>query len=171
MDDSNQSQNVNQSDEKPHKTKLLMMRFFWVFIVGGQIPFLGVAVYIWQTKAPSMKAEIANIMLILGVVIGALAFILAVVIRLKLPRILASAENLIVAYRRVFTIMIITLAVTEGASFFCIVQILIGQRPAIMLGMVGMLFLGQLLHFPAHDRLQEAHRRGRENLQMKEKLF
>jgi hypothetical protein len=168
MDDPNQSQNVNQSEEDLQKTKMSMMRIIWAAIMGGQILFLGVAVYIMRTKSPSMKAEIANIMLITAAVMGAGAFIFSVFIRLKLPRILGSTENLTQAYQRAFTIMIITLALMEGVSFFCMVQILIGQRPAIMLGLVGLAFLGQLLHFPTRGRLAEAYRRGQEGRHMRE---
>ncbi|MCP4709016.1 MAG: hypothetical protein GY869_10350 [Planctomycetes bacterium] len=142
---------LTEAEEAGMKGRLLTGRIIWLALMAGQLLFLVVALYVRQQREEAMAEEMVVVLMAVGAAMVGGGILAAVGIRIMRVGFVGKADDFGLGCQRMFTMMIIGMALLEGACFFCIVQILIGQRMDVMLGLVGLALAGQLSYWPTRD--------------------
>jgi len=165
---------LSEAEELGLKKRLRVSRILWGSMVAGELIFLVVAM--------SMRGQVEAVIhdrravLLLGMGAGAvgMGLLAAMGLRMMRARILGKVESFDMGCQTMFQMMVVGMALLEGASFFCVIQILLGQRVDVMLGLVVLALLGQLSYFPTREgwrRVWWESREGAERLKAEGSRF
>ncbi len=142
---------LSEAVEAVLKSHLKVGRIIWGALIWGQLIFLVIVFYLQGQREAALDESEANLLIALGAGLVGVGILAAVGMRVLRISILGKADTFKSACERLFRMLIIGMAILEGACVFCLVQILLGQRMDVMLGLVGLALLGQLSFWPMKD--------------------
>ncbi|MBN2377202.1 MAG: hypothetical protein JXD22_12420 [Sedimentisphaerales bacterium] len=153
---------LDEGQQQMVEGRLFTLRILYMGMLGGIITFFLVVLYLRGKNLNSTMAEQEEVLSLASLIFVSAALIITFLVRFNQVRLMALVEEFSQVLQRYFIVSMVGMALCEGASFICLIFLLLGVNQVLMTVLFGLVLIGFLVQFPTRNRMVGALQRAEE---------